>query len=378
MSIRFFITLFFALSASLSMHATIVSTTSMQSPGAKKDIVFLEDFHNFSSEIDSIQHHDLNQYFINTSKKTAFIIEIDQAKINLYKCYSHNAILTALYRKIAPLFYKRSIPLYKKLSLLTEMYINSIELHTSWPTVTTYPIDPRNFVDGGVSILLQKIPVVNNRTAYEMGFKRAHESFIDYTWAEAQNHERFHEFYITNDFISLDAYRVQLTETNKEINSRLSRLQTDTLISNQYAVFLREKLENSVAAIETIIAQHGNELPENTVNHLLIRLIADHGTFNNAWPHMKRLHEPFCMLTDIAMLETILKESHNKNTDQILVFAGMAHTVALQEYLAQLGYTFVSQTNVVWLEKDETQENSFKKFRYSSPWLANHLTLLTT
>jgi hypothetical protein len=362
----------------------------MLCPQATKTIVFLEDFHNFSSEIDSIQHHDLNQYFTNTSKKTAFIVEIDQGQINLYRRYAYNTFLTALYRKIVPLFYKYPTPVYKNFRLLTEMYINSIELHVSWPTVTTYPIDLRNFVDGGVSTLLQKLPIFNNRTCYSIGFKRAFLSqpFIDYTWDEAQNHKSFHEFYIKSNFISLDAYRVRLTEITKEINNRISRLQADNLlvrrslsevgISDQCALFLREKLENSVAAIETIIAHHGAELPENTVNHLLIKLLADHGTFNNAWPHMKRLHEPFCMLTDIAMLETILKESRNKSTDQIIVFAGMAHTVALQEYLAQLGYTFVSQTNVVWLEKDETQENSFKKFRYNSPWLADHLTLLTT
>jgi hypothetical protein len=378
MFMRSLITLFLTLPLNLSLQATIVSTTSMQSPEAKKNIIFLEDFHDFSREIDSVQHYDLNQYFTNTSKKTAFIVEIDPGQMHIYKRYAYNTFLTALYRKIVPLFYKYPTPVYKKIHLLAEMYVNSIELHISWPTVTTYPIDPRNFVDAGVSILLQKIPLFNNRTAYSVGFKRAYESFTDYTWDEAQNHERFREFYIKNNFISLDAYCKRLAEVKTEINNRISCLQTLKLIPDKFARLLREKLENSVAAIETTIAQHGTQLPENTVNHLLTELLDEYDTFNNAWPHMKRLHEPFCMLIDVAMLETILKESHNKNTDQILVFAGMAHTVALQEYLAQLGYTFVSQRNIVWLEKDETQENSFKQFWYNSPWLSDHLTYLTT
>lgn len=361
---------------------TVVSAIILKSPDTDKKIILLEDIHNGMEKdfFDPLQREHLGKFLHDLQEKTHFILElpIENLKIlSLFykKLYFYSWIL----RKMS--YLSRNFPIVSLRDpecLIQQLFVDSVDNKKAWQNVKTITTaDTRNHIDMAVCLIIQNLFLTSPKAITQKPYREivANKEHLNYntddpTFAEVKKTLFPNQLILLLQDISdpimlllkglhpritVSRYNNRLAELDKEFDTRITSLAKYNFITNEFIATLKQKkaaiIRNAHAVIEPYIKKNNCTLPQ-----VIYKIFKKQKSFDNAFPALEALEEPAMFLSDLGFLQRIADGIISEKTKNIVLLAGLSHTLNVEDYLKQLGYYVSTELPLITISKKEEEK----------------------
>ncbi|HEV2601011.1 MAG TPA: hypothetical protein VGT41_01815 [Candidatus Babeliales bacterium] len=363
-------TIFFLilLLGSKNSFTTVVSATILKSPAANKKIILLEDIHYGIAEnfLDPVQREQLGGFLKDMQHQTSLIIEQpipNQRTLSFWyqKLYFYSWIL----RKLS--YLSRNCPiisLREPRHLLSQLFVDSMDNQTTWKRIDTIATaDQRISVDMSVCLMMQNFLYIFPETMSKKTYKEivATKDYVPYNtndvyFALVKKALFTHPIQLLlqgiHPRVTLQTYVQRLTELNAELDTLINSLAQCNLATDDFIATLKQEKETVIYNAYTSIEPYKKKI-NLTINQVMYKIFKKQKSFDNAFPIIQTLAQPAMLLSELGFLQKIVEAHASPKTETVILFAGIWHTLAVENYLQQLGYSITTQLPLIQVSKHE-------------------------
>ncbi|HEV2601006.1 MAG TPA: hypothetical protein VGT41_01790 [Candidatus Babeliales bacterium] len=354
---------------------SIVSTTTLESLSTNKKIILLEDVHEGMGQavIDPEQRLQINKFLKVTQKQTDLIIELSPATTTSHATWYAQTGIVAWLRRTFSLPSMRPAPAL----LLSQLFVDSIHNQQAWKRVTCHPTDERTIIDEWICAITLQWLQLNMEMIAEKKYKETLKSNLSIAYTSQEDLFLTIKKRVLHDLpkVAVQTHLQRLSELENELETIISAIAQSPLATDVLIATIKHDTTTALHNAQTTIRSYVSTNENLTINQLTCTIFEEQQSFEKAWPIIETLMHPAMLLCDLGFLQKILACHEAPDAKNIILFAGLYHTLAVENYLTQLGYFMSTHTTMTWAQKN--QHNTFDVMRQLPPALLTHLLNVT-